>query len=166
MHQTASDSAEGTLAGYDVSTNGDGAHFLVGKSGDTYQCVSLKKRCWHVAPIKSRCLQEHTCSPVEKKYFADLLKTKVKTGMTQRAYNYTVSDHEKAKPYPERYPGNDNSIGIEVVGNTIGDNTKEDVAWENPTVEQDKVTHWLVPALLDALGLKRDDVLPSSIAVL
>lgn len=62
--------------------------------------------------------------------------------------------HEKAKPYPHRYPFNEDSIGIELVG--AFDPKKK--TYENPSEQQNKSLRWLVKALSDLLALDSDDI--------
>jgi N-acetylmuramoyl-L-alanine amidase len=79
-----------------------------------YQTASLYKKTWHVGKLKARCLVEQRCTPVE---LAALKK-----------FNPTAENsQEKAKQVPDRYPSNDDSIGIELVGKVLANGMYETV---------------------------------------
>ena len=147
LHQTDSKSAAGTLAYYPIDKKQTGAHFLIGKDGDTYQCVPLTKQCWHVAPIVSRCYQIHKCEKKEEAKYDSYAK---------RGFSYSKHQTDKdewLKPYPQRYPGNRDSIGIELVGMHIDENTYEPI-----TAKQQAVLDWFLRELLETLKLSRTDI--------
>lgn len=126
VHQTDSSTAASTLSEYESSTRttkpkGTGAHFLIDKDGTIYQTASLEQKCWHVRPIYSRCYEQHTCTPLESKFYAGLLK---QTGGGKPFVMGSYS-HEKMKSYPDRYPMNEDSIGIEIVGRFLGKSNRD-----------------------------------------
>ena len=61
--------------------------------------------------------------------------------------------HERAKSYPDRYPVNSDSVGIELVGKHIDDNTYEFV-----TTLQNNSLLWLVGELYRHLSVNSSDV--------
>src|SRR5690606_24266595 len=73
----------------------------------------------------------------------------------------TIHDHEKVKDYPERYPVNEDSVGIEVVSrciNNCGPNDAGTPEWEAPTPEQAESIADIVGILQDAYSLADADV--------
>jgi len=139
MHRTVSTSAESALSAF---TRGIGTHFVIDKDGTTYQCADLRRRTAHVGPIRSRCFIEDTCPLVETTTF---------TGWTSRM---KCHDHEKVKRYPDRYPMNEDSVGIEVVAMydaTLG-------KWDAANPPQSLSIHFLVDFLKDEYGLSYADI--------
>lgn len=61
--------------------------------------------------------------------------------------------NERAKAYPDRYPVNSDSIGIELVGKHIDNKT-----YETATVQQNTSLHWLVGELYNHFNLTSSDV--------
>ena len=100
LHRTQSPTAASTLETW--KTRPYGTHFLIDTDGTIYQCASLYKYTQHVGDIKAKNLE------LNGKNSADY---KIYTGKTYQK----VSDIEKTKSYPDRYPINSDSIGIEVV---------------------------------------------------
>jgi N-acetyl-anhydromuramyl-L-alanine amidase AmpD len=107
VHQTDSDTAAATLNGY-MNAGANGAHFLIDRGGTIYQVASLKKQTWHVGKLRSRCFAQHTCSPAE-------LVIQKKNEFRPNIVNKL----EMRKTVPHRYPSNNDSIGIEIVGRCI-----------------------------------------------
>ncbi|ROU08767.1 peptidoglycan recognition family protein [Lysobacter enzymogenes] len=140
MHRTESSTAKSAL---DAFKSGTGTHFLIDKDGTIYQTASLDQKTHHVGKIKGRCVEEGNCSAQEQAWFD-------KTGWNPKA----VHDHEKAKAYPDRFPMNDDSVGIEVVG-SYNAKTK---TWDAPTAEQTASINTLVGALQKEYGLDDKDV--------
>ena len=62
--------------------------------------------------------------------------------------------HESAKSYPERYPTNEDALGIELVG---AFHSKTD-AYDTVSKDQNASLAWLVKALLDYAKLTAADV--------
>lgn len=154
VHETDSYTAAGTMESWRTGPHGTGAHFLIDKDGTIYQTVPIKKRCWHVAPIRSRCLETHTCSASESAFYAALLK---KDAGHFAQWKRDVDHHERTKKYPARYPGNDDSIGIEIVGKALH-RFPSDTAFEPPTDAENHSLQWLVRELLASLHLTRADI--------
>ena len=154
MHQTGGSTAAGTLAEY-KNPNGKrvGAHFLLDKDGTLYQTMAITHQCWHVAPIRSRCLAELSCSKEDLAAYTDLLKASKAGGLP---FDKALGRYEGKKNYPDRYPYNPDAIGIEVVGRALGAIGHE--IYENPTQAQADRVHWFVGALLGVLKLKLSDV--------
>ena len=103
LHHTASSTSGSTLNAY--KTQSTGAHYLVDENGKIYQTADTGKVAWHVGKIRSKCQIESSCSAGE-------LKTIRAMGFNPKA----LHNHEKVKSYPNRYPTNTDSIGIEIVG--------------------------------------------------
>lgn len=145
LHRTDSSSATSTLAAY-AGGKQTGAHFLIDKSGKIYQTARVDQVCWHVGILLARCQVEHGCDPQELKTIASLMHAKG-LGFGTRAKN--LSRHELGKAYPQRYPSNHDSLGIEVVG--LFQPTQK--AFEAPTPEQLKSVKYLVDILVKQFGL-------------
>lgn len=145
LHRTDSSTATSTLEAY-AGGKQTGAHFLIDKAGKICQTARVDQVCWHVGVLQARCQVEHGCDPQELKTIASLMHAKG-VGFGTRAKN--LSRHELGKPYPSRYPSNQDSLGIEVVG-TFQPAQK---AFEAPTPEQLKSLKYLVDILVGLFGL-------------
>lgn len=138
LHRTDSYTADSTLRSFQ---SGVGTHFLVAKDGVVTQTASLLKRTAHVGKIKSRAAESG--NPLSE---AKLVKS---WGWAPtRIYN-----HEKSKRYPDRYPMNVDSVGIETVAKHRGDS-----GWEAPTTEQLASVAAVVRVLKDAYSLEESDI--------
>ncbi|XKD93196.1 N-acetylmuramoyl-L-alanine amidase [Morganella morganii] len=127
----------------------NGAHFLIDKDGVIYQTASLFKVTWHVGKMKSRCVIEKKCEPSELTKMANLeLKGKYKD----------ISDIEKARPFPDRYPGNIDSIGIEIVGKAYDIKGKTTEEYESVNPKQNTSLKWLVSELIDSMDISTSEV--------
>jgi N-acetyl-anhydromuramyl-L-alanine amidase AmpD len=145
VHQTDSSSAQATLNGY--QGGGNGAHFLIDKNGRIYQTASLQNRCYHVGRlIKSKCLA------IDKSRCDSATMTKV-LAMSWVKQIAEIDSLERAKSYPDRYPVNSDSVGIELVGKHIDDDNYEAV-----TAAQNVSLQWLVSELFTHFSLKASDV--------
>lgn len=151
VHQTDGSTAESTFSNY-MKEGVNGAHFLIEKDGTIYQTASLFRRTNHVGLLKSRCLETHTCSPVELKKVSAM------------RHKYTeLSRHEHRKKWPERYPSNYDSIGIELVGmaykkaeaKSEDDDAKE---YEKVTEKQNASLRWLVKELIATFDVSVHEV--------
>lgn len=138
LHRTVSTTAGSALNSF---SSGIGTHFLIDKDGTTYQTASLRKYTAHVGPIRSRCLAEGACDPEEAKRLRQL--------GPRDGHN-----HEKVKLYPDRYPKNEDSVGIEVVA-MYHESTK---SWDAPTPEQTESVRTLIGLLKRFYGFGDDDV--------
>ena len=134
LHQTGSETAAGTLAGYRSEAKGTGTHFLIDRDGTIYQTVRLTQKCWYIGPIKSRCFEEHVCAPDEVKTYNGYIKQGFSTFVRKSAID------ELKKPYPRRYPSNSDAIGIELVAMGVGASSYQPV-----TTEQQRSLDWLIP---------------------
>lgn len=105
VHQTGGSTATSALNSYQ-NPRANGAHFLIDKDGTIYQTASLHKQTWHVGWIRARCVVEMRCTPVE----VQQLRRFDPRGESRR---------EMRKSVPDRYPSNEDSIGIELVGEAL-----------------------------------------------
>lgn len=145
VHQTDSGTAESSLNGYQVG--GNGAHFLIDKNGQIYQTASVYARCYHVGKlIKSKCLTVNKSS-------CDTAAMAKMLAMSWTSQINALDAHERAKSYPDRYPVNSDSIGIELVGAHI-----DDKSYEAVTAAQNTSLQWLIDALYVQFNLKSSDV--------
>lgn len=96
IHQTGASTAASTFSSY-AKRGANGAHFLIDKDGTIYQTASLLKATNHVGKLRSRCEAEQSC-PKSNSSVNDM------------------HDRETAKNAGERYPSNQDAIGIELVG--------------------------------------------------
>lgn len=146
LHRTNTPTGTSVLNAYKAGQK-TGAHFLIEKDGTTYQTARLDQVCWHVGIMQPRCVNESSCDPTELKNINALLHQKG-LSFSKRAIN--VSDNEKPKAYPLRYPANSDSIGIEVVGSFLPGTQ----SFEVPTQAQLFQTKWLTQLLVDHYSLK------------
>lgn len=146
LHQTNSSTAKSTLNTW--KTRPYGTHFLIDKDGTTYQTARLTKQTLHVGKIKSRCKEEQSCSESETKTINQLRQKNSFGTYTRKLYH-----HELKKNYPNRFPINKDSIGIEVV--ELFDEKK---GYGPPTKEQKIALDLLVNALLIKYDLTLKDV--------
>jgi N-acetyl-anhydromuramyl-L-alanine amidase AmpD len=154
MHQTGGTDAAGTLTKY-KKIGAAGAHFLIDKDGTIYQTAHVNKRTFHVGRIQSRCDNLNSCSPDDATAIKTIMHPPRIKGQPKVPYTTKVKqlhDHEMKKAYPKRYPSNDDSIGIEVVGKPVKG------IYEDPTDKQAESVKWLVAGLLGLFSLTTDDV--------
>ncbi|HET8708389.1 MAG TPA: peptidoglycan recognition family protein [Pseudomonadales bacterium] len=139
VHQTGAPTAKSTFASYSQST-ANGAHFLIDKDGAIYQTASIYHQTWHIGKLKSRCLQEHKCSEIELN--------------SLRKFD-PAAEHkrEMQKSVPDRYPSNQDSLGIELVGETTASG-----AYVKVTFAQNQSLKWLVKELGETLSLRTEEV--------
>jgi len=146
VHQTNAPTATSTLNSYKLP-KANGAHFLIDKDGTIYQTASMYKKTAHIGQLKSRCVALHTCSPTELK----ALKGK-KPGKP-------IGRIEAKKKWPNRYPSNSDSIGIEIVGQALPKTVPEDQQiFESVTKEQQAALQWLVQELTLTLGIQMSEI--------
>ena len=145
VHQTDSSTAQSSLSSY-ANPKSNGAHFLIDKDGTIYQTASVYKNTWHVGKLKSRCLAEMTCSPAELK-------------LAQKWDVDGTHKREKVKNVPDRYPSNDDSIGIELVGKAYPNPAKKPPKlYETVTPEQNASLKWLIGELQEALSVPLTEI--------
>ena len=149
VHQTGADTAQHTFNSYVSSSHG--AHFLIDKNGQIFQTALLNQKTHHVGKIRSRCIETQLCSKSELSVANAVL---LKKGQSYGVRVKNLHDHEKVKSYPDRYPTNNDSIGIELVG-------KYDVRrqiYESVNAKQNASLKWLVNELSTYLNINNDDV--------
>ena len=145
VHQTDAPTAQHTFNSY--LAGGNGAHFLIDKNGQIYQTASVQMRCYHVGRlIKSKCLtvNKNNCDSAS---IAKIL------AMSWGAQIKALDAHERKKSYPDRYPVNNDSIGIELVGKSIDAKTYEAV-----TPPQIASLQWLAGELYAHFSVTPNDL--------
>jgi N-acetyl-anhydromuramyl-L-alanine amidase AmpD len=120
LHQTETVSAEKTIEVW--KTRVYGTHFLVDRGGDEihtgidgkiYQTAKLNRSTQHVGNIQSRCLIAKVCEiPKGAKTSLEAQAEAIKNGKLKTK---AVNKIEFPKAYPNRFPVNSDSIGIEIV---------------------------------------------------
>lgn len=152
LHRTDGETGE---SAYNTANSSDnqGGHFTIegdkakeqislsGEDGAIYQFASLKKAVNHVGSIRKR---------------PALNTPKLKW----RLATLSSLAEESKKNYPERFPYNGDSIGIEVVGKVIPDSVRNggwEAKWEELTNAQILNTSWLVKGLLSHFSLDAID---------
>lgn len=152
VHQTGGSNAASTFNSYmktDVTPNG--AHFLIDKDGTIYQTASLFRATNHVGLLQSRCVIKHQCTPAEFEHSMKLQAIRPVPAMAK-----AVHRNEERKPWPDRFPSNADSVGIECVGEWAGDRGKE--KYVPLTDAQNESLKWLVKELAGALGVSMTEV--------
>lgn len=150
VHQTGAPSAQHTFNSYQSASHG--AHFLIDKQGMIYQTALTNQIAYHVGKLKSKCIdQPASCSA------SDL--TAANAVYLQKGISYSVRvknlhAHEKIKAYPDRYPTNSDSVGIEIVGSYSAKGN----AYEAVNAKQNASLKWLVSELSIHLGLQAGDI--------
>lgn len=150
VHQTDSSSAQSTFSSYGNKA-ANGAHFLIDKDGKVYQTASLFKATWHVGLMQSKCFLKKACQPTEVRLMA--LHTK---RFWERKISKEISDIERQKNFPDRYPNNTDSIGIEIVGKATG--PKGDEVYETVTDKQNESLKWLVAELTSTFNVPMTEI--------
>jgi N-acetyl-anhydromuramyl-L-alanine amidase AmpD len=140
VHQTKSPTAAATFNSYLQGNNG--AHFLIEKDGTIYQTARIDRKTWHVGKLRARCLLELTCKPA-------------KTWSPKLTHL-----QESQKSWPQRFPSNDDSIGIELVGEFL-EPTKTYVV---TTEQQNKSLKWLVKELQTTLYISATEIFRHPVA--
>lgn len=149
VHQTSSPTASSTFNSYQNS-GANGAHFLIDKDGTIYQTASLYKVTMHVGRMKSMCYITKKCNPTDLKEIQALEKS---------WKNYKViSDLEKKKSFPDRFPANVDSIGIEIVGMAYDVDGEKDKVYEDVNENQNNSLKWLMSELVDTLKVSMSDI--------
>ncbi|MCP4120090.1 MAG: N-acetylmuramoyl-L-alanine amidase [Desulfobacteraceae bacterium] len=148
VHRTASVSASSVLNAYKKQK--EGTHLLIDENGKVIQTASLKKQCWHVGKLYSRCKALSSCSEEDAEAIEAILHKK-NTGWGQK-YRL-VTRHELKKVYPDRFPHNHDSIGIEIVGMI----SKSEI-YEIPNKLQLKSFFWLLDELISTFSFSLNDI--------
>jgi N-acetyl-anhydromuramyl-L-alanine amidase AmpD len=142
VHQTDGTTASSTFNSYSRK-GANGAHFLIDRGGEIYQTASIYNRANHVGILKSRCLATQVCSPTEFKIVSRM----------ETQYHH-LSSREYRKSFPERYPGNFDSIGIEIVGRM----DRETNIYENVNDNQNSSLKWLIKELYTTLKISPSEI--------
>lgn len=149
LHRTGSGTAQSVLNAW--KTKPEGTHFLISETGKIYQTASLIKQCWHAGKLYSRCRTTSSCEKEDALAIEALLHKK----NTNWGRKFTlVTRHELKKEYPDRFPHNMDSIGIEIVGSIS--NIKE--VYEIPNTLQLNSLFWLVDELISLYELSIKDI--------
>lgn len=146
VHQTGGGSALSALESY--KAGGNGAHFLIDRDGTIYQTARVTQRCWHVGEVQSRCYKFVSCSMDEMKDIKSILYQQ------GQSYGYRIGQlhkHEQLKSYPDRFPTNEDSLGIELVAKSTAEK-----GFDPATAEQNTSLAWLVETLARLLGFERE----------
>jgi len=151
VHQTDSPTASSTFNSYQ-SPGANGAHFLIDRDGTIYQTASVFRVTWHVGKMKSRCYLTKKCKPAEFEKAAGLEKS-------WRNFD-KINKIEKNKKFPDRFPGNIDSIGIEIVGQPIGKEKekKSNEVYESVNPKQNDSLNWLIKELTNTLKIPSEEV--------
>ncbi len=149
LHRTGTTNAASVLEAW--KTKKEGTHFLISETGTIYQTASLKKQCWHVGKIYSKCRTASSCSEEDAKAIEKVLH--MKNASWGRKFKL-VTRHELKKDYPERFPHNHDSLGIEVVGIL----SKASEIYETPNHLQLDALFWLLDELVSTYSFTMKDI--------
>lgn len=139
LHRTGSVTASSVLNAW--KTKREGTHFLVSENGKVYQTASLRKACWHVGKIYSRCRSTASCSSEEAATVEEMLSRR---GTSWGGRFRLVTKHELKKSYPVRFPHNHDSIGVEIVGQISSDTE----LYELPNKVQLSSVFWIIDQIV------------------
>ncbi len=149
LHRTGSGTAKSVLNAWD--TKKSGTHFLISETGKVYQTASLKRKCWHVGKLYSKCRVLSSCSKADAAAIEGILHAKNSSwGKKFKA----VTRHELKKSYPLRFPHNHDSVGIEIVGMI---NKKSEI-YEIPNRLQLDSLFWLLNEIIAIYGVTMKDI--------
>ena len=150
VHQTDSTTSGSVFNSYQNS-GANGAHFLIDKDGTIYQTASLYKVANHVGFLQSRCLLKKSCSPQELRKSTGMDKIKPAREKSKHVHRY-----EASKDFPDRFPYNADSIGIEIVGKSEKIDKKD--VYEPVNEKQNESLKWLVKELSETLSVSLNEV--------
>lgn len=149
LHRTGTPNSSSVLNAW--NTQKEGTHFLISEDGKIYQTASLIKQCWHVGKIYSRCRLTGSCSEKDAHAIESILQKKnLNWGKKFRL----VTRHELNKSYPDRFPHNHDSLGIEVVGVI----SKEEEIYTIPNKLQLGSLFWLLDELVSTYCFSIRDI--------
>jgi len=149
VHQTGAATSDSSFNSY--ATGQNGAHFLIDADGSIYQTARVNQKCWHVGKVRAKCQEMKTCAPDELKAINAIL---FKRGESYAVRIKQLHEHESGKSYPDRYPTNEDSLGIEIVSDF---NEKADT-YDAVNKAQNDALSWLVATLETLLTLVDADV--------
>lgn len=141
LHRTGGATMASAITAF--KSSGVGTHYIIDKDGTIKQTASTGKYTYHVGKIRARCMAEGTCSEEEAKKIKGF-------GWSPKK----IHDNEKTKKYPDRYPMNTDSIGIEVVGKY---NTAAKI-WDQATPQQKTSINFLIKKLKKTYNLTDRDI--------
>lgn len=153
IHQTDSSVAQQTFNKY-AGTRPTGAHFLIDKKGVIYQTALVTQKCAHIGKIYSKCYETKSCT---KKEYQAAYNVYHQAGLKFSVRVKNLYAHEKAKSYPDRYPMNEDSIGIEIVSKAIKTKGNKNEVYESVNPVQNASLKWLVNELHTLLNLTDAD---------
>lgn len=152
VHQTGGGGAASTFNSYmDKNKVPNGAHFLIDKDGAIFQTASLFRVTNHVGLLQSRCVLTKRCTPTALKAAQQLETIKPISRMAK-----AVHRNEERKSWPDRFPSNEDSIGIECVGEAVGPPGKE--VYVALTSAQQSALQWLIKELVETLNVSMNEV--------
>lgn len=155
VHQTSSPTAQSAFNSYSQKDSKgrapNGAHFLIEKDGQIYQTASLFRVTNHVGYLQSRCVITQQCTPTELKHSQALERIKDVTAKSE-----AIHANEKRKKFPERYPFNADSIGVELVGEAVGERKRE--IFVTTTDAQNASLAWLMKELVDTFNVRMSEI--------
>lgn len=128
----------------------NGAHFLISPSGDIYQTARIDRVCYHVGKIKALCKDSGTCTKDESDKYDAINNDQ---NLSQEEKWLAIYKIESVKNWNQRYPTNQDSIGIEVVGSP-----PDGRHYPAPDPKQNNASKWLVSQLLEFFHLDRSRV--------
>jgi N-acetyl-anhydromuramyl-L-alanine amidase AmpD len=144
VHQTGASSAQHTFNSYQNSSIG--AHFLIDKQGVIYQTALTNQIAYHVGRLKSKCIDQPASCNQSELTAANAMYLQKGISYSLRVKN--LHAHENAKNYPDRYPTNNDSVGIEIVGSA----DSKSKSYEAVNATQNASLKWLVNELSINLG--------------
>lgn len=147
MHRTMGSTAAGTLGHWRGQDNPHGTHFLIDRDGTIHQTASLNNDTSHVGRIRSRAEVEGTLTDEGRQ---ELAATRARPTSDYQ----DVHRLESGRPYPQRFPTNGDSIGIEVVATY----DQRSGRWQEPTEQQLASVRRLVGTLQNNYGLNDRDI--------
>jgi len=158
VHQTDADTSTSSLNSY-RNPKANGAHFLIDKDGTIYQTAAIYQRTNHVGPLKARCLVMRTCKPHD---------------FPKKGGAAAMHRVEMQKAPGDRYPGNMEAIGVEIVGRarmpegfrptprqrelTLEELRGEVAVFPTPTAAQNQSLSWLVLVLQNSIQIATSEV--------
>jgi len=152
VHQTSVATLQSTFNSYQ-QVGANGAHFIIDKDGTIYQTASLFRVTYHVGRMRSRCLITHKCAPAE-------LRKAIQLENAWRTQE--ISDRERKKSWPDRFPANTDSIGIEIVGETYPTddlkNYPDGKIYVTVNQPQSESLKWLIAELKDTLKINTSEI--------
>lgn len=153
VHQTNAPTASSTFHSYQT-TGANGAHFLIDRDGTIYQTASLFQITWHVGRLQSRCFLTKKCEPTDFQKVAELEKSWRNSDK--------VHQIEKVKNYPDRFPSNVDSIGIEIVGESVEVKNKktgkDEYIYEPVNERQNDSLKWLIKEISETFNVSMNEI--------